>query len=114
MNESPKVIEFPELRDHIGDLRGDDDSNEGEPGTVAVALRPCLVFLGGVGRGMSRIGGDERGLLDDVAFDGETLCVKLPLELPSDRSILPGLSQRSLNSQTVDRSGMVSGYPKMV
>ena len=43
--------------------------------------------------GMSRTGGDERGVLHDAAPDGEPLYFELPLELLPDHSIFPGFGQ---------------------
>jgi hypothetical protein len=63
------------------------------PGAVTAAPRLCLVSPGRVGRGVSGIGGDERGVLHDAALDGEPLYLELPLELLPDRGILPGLRQ---------------------
>ncbi len=63
------------------------------PGTVAASPRPCLVTPGSVGRGVTRISGDERSVLHDTAFDGESLYLELPLELIPDHRIFPGLRQ---------------------
>ena len=63
------------------------------PRTVPAPPRPGLLSAGLVFLCVSRVGGDERCVLDDALLDAEALLVQLPLQLLPDSPVPAGFGE---------------------